>query len=272
MYQPSPQDLAAYDRDGVICLRSVISSELIEVLARGIDACLDRPGPKGRNFNNDGTPGRFAGDVFMWTFNADIRRFLRECPLGEMAAAFMRARRVALMMDQMFVKEPHTPARSPWHQDQTYMYADGEQLCSFWVAVDPVTRASGAVEWVKGSHADGTLYKATGFDPKITYETEDYVSLPDIEGHRADYDIVAFETEPGDIVLNHLRTLHAAPGNATDSRRRAVAFRYAGDDARYVVRKKGSRPIEDPGLKPGDPMPCRIFPLVYPSSELGISA
>jgi ectoine hydroxylase-related dioxygenase (phytanoyl-CoA dioxygenase family) len=263
----SEQDKAAFQRDGVICLRQVISSELIALLARGIDACLDKPGPKGRNFNNDGSPGRFAGDVFMWTFDDAVRDFLFRSPLAEIAATFMGSKTAVHMLDQMFVKEPHTPAASPWHQDQTYMYADGEQLISIWVAVDPVTQDSGAVEWIRGSHKSGTLYQATGFDPKITYETDDYERLPDIDAARAAYDIIAYETEPGDIVINHLRTLHAAPGNHTDRRRRAIAFRFTGDDAFYVERKKGSRPIVDPGLAPGDKMACDLFPTLWPTPD-----
>jgi ectoine hydroxylase-related dioxygenase (phytanoyl-CoA dioxygenase family) len=269
-YAPTPRQVEDFARDGVICLRRAIPSHLVDLLAQGIDECLASPGPKGRNFNSDGSPGRFAGDVFMWTFNEKIRRFVRECPLGELAAAFMGSREVRLMLDQMFVKEPGTPAKSPWHQDVTYMYADGDQLCSFWVAVDPVSRESGAVEWLKGSHASGVLYKATGFDPRITYETEDYAALPDIEAERDRHDIVHYDTEPGDVVLNHLRTVHAAPGNLTARNRRAVAFRYAGDDARYVVRKKGSRPIRDPGLQPGDPMASDIFPLVFPRERMAL--
>lgn len=255
----------AFDRDGVICLRNAIDPALISVLAEGIDSCLAQPGPKGRNFNADGSPGRFAGDVFMWTFDDAMRRFLLDSPLAEIAAVFMRSNTAAHMLDQMFVKEPQTPSRSPWHQDQTYMYADGEQLISIWVAVDPVTKESGAVEWIKGSHRPGTLYQATGFDPNITYESDEYKTLPDIEADRSAYDIVAYETNPGDIVVNHLRTLHAAPGNLTDMRRRAVAYRFTGDDAYYVVRTKGSQPIVDPGLAPGDVMSCDLFPQLWPA-------
>lgn len=256
---------AAFNRDGVICLRQAIEPDLISVLAEGIDSCLAQPGPKGRNFNADGSPGRFAGDVFMWTFDEAMRRFLLGSPLAQIAAAFMGSETAAHMLDQMFVKEPQTPARSPWHQDQTYMYADGEQLISIWVAVDPVTKESGAVEWIKSSHKSGTLYQATGFDPNITYESDDYESLPDIEANRESHDIVSYETEPGDIVVNHLRTLHAAPGNLTNMRRRAVAYRFTGDDAYYVVRKKGSQPIIDPGLKTGAAMACDLFPLLWPA-------
>lgn len=256
---------AAFERDGVICLRNAIEPDLIAVLAAGIDSCLEHPGPKGRNFNADGSPGRFAGDVFMWTFDDTMRRFLLDSPLAEIAAAFMGSQTATHMLDQMFVKEPHTPSRSPWHQDQTYMYADGEQLISIWVAVDPVTKESGAVEWIKGSHRPGTLYQATGFDPNITYESDEYEALPDIEANRDAYDIVAYETQPGDIVINHLRTLHAAPGNLTDQRRRAVAYRFTGDDAYYVVRTKGSQPIVAPGLSHGDAMACDLFPRLWPA-------
>ena len=180
-YRISAADRQAFARDGVICLRQALAPDLIAILADGIDSCLARPGPKGRNFNADGSPGRFAGDVFMWTFDDAVRDFLFRSPLAEIAAAFMGSETAVHMLDQMFVKEPRTPARSPWHQDQTYMYADGEQLISIWVAADPVTRDSGAVEWVKGSHRSGALYQATGFDPNITYESDDYDPLPDID-------------------------------------------------------------------------------------------
>ncbi|MBM3627481.1 MAG: phytanoyl-CoA dioxygenase, partial [Alphaproteobacteria bacterium] len=67
-HMPSPAQLGDFARDGVICLRRAIPPRLVALLAEGIDECLANPGPKGRNFNGDGSPGRFAGDVFMWTF------------------------------------------------------------------------------------------------------------------------------------------------------------------------------------------------------------
>ena len=204
----SDEQRADFERDGVICLRGMIEPALLSVLAEGIDSCLEHPGPKGRNFNSKDTPGRFAGDVFIWTFDDAMRQFLLSSPLAEIAAKFMGSNTAA--------------------------------------------------------HKSGALYQATGFDPNITYETDDYDVLPDIEADRSSYDIVAYETQPGDIVINHLRTLHAAPGNDTTLRRRAVAYRFTGDDAHYAVRKKGSTPIVDPGLKQGDPIPCDIFPQLWP--------
>ena len=74
---------ADFERDGVICLRDMIEPALISVLAKGIDSCLEHPGPKGRNFNSKDTPGRFAGDVFMWTFDDAMRQFLLGSPLAK---------------------------------------------------------------------------------------------------------------------------------------------------------------------------------------------
>ena len=77
-----------------------------------------------------------------------------------------------------------------------------------------------------------------------------------------DFDIVYFETEPGDVILHHLNILHYASGNRTASRRRAIALRYSGDDAVYVKRKFGPPPLYDPGLESGAPLDSDLFPVV----------
>jgi hypothetical protein len=60
--------------------------------------------------------------------------------------------------------------------------------------------------------------------------------------------------------------LHGAPGNAAlDLRRRALATRWTGDDARYCVHEgEVAIPTSDPGLKHGDRMDCALFPNVWP--------
>ena len=48
--------------------------------------------------------------------------------------------------------------------------------------------------------------------------------------------MLTFTTGPGDVVVHHARTLHAAGGNRSTTRRRAISVRYCGDDARVLVR------------------------------------
>ena len=50
--------------------------------------------------------------------------------------------------------------------------------------------------------------------------------------------IMGVDSEPGDVVVHHVMTLHGAPGNAhSDRRRRGLATRWCGDDAVYDPRR-----------------------------------
>jgi hypothetical protein len=63
--------------------------------------------------------------------------------------------------------------------------------------------------------------------------------VPDVDALAAagDAEVLTFTTGPGDVVVHHARTLHAAGGNrSATTRRRAISVRYCGDDARVLVR------------------------------------
>ena len=86
---------------------------------------------------------------------------------------------------------------------------------------------------------------------------------PDIEADRAAYDIVSWDMAPGDAVVFSALALHAAPGNASTRRRRAVSIRLTGDDVRYAKKRKRAQILRDPGLRPGDAMDCDLFPVIW---------
>jgi len=102
--------------------------------------------------------------------------------------------------------------------------------------------------------ADGRPYENTGLPP-----------LPDIENSREEHDIATFATNPGDCVVFQAMIVHGAPPNRSAHRRRALATRWTGDDARYRVRSSGEMaiPTRDPGLEPGARMDCEDFPVVW---------
>ena len=88
--------------------------------------------------------------------------------------------------------------------------------------------------------------------------------LPDIDGNREAFEILAWELEPGDAVFFHMLTLHAAGG--TTRRRRAFSVRFLGDDATHAPREWKTSP-EFPGLvdelPAGAPMDHPLFPVVW---------
>ena len=139
----------------------------------------------------------------------------------------------------LFAKEPHTPQRTPWHQDQPYHPVNGAQAGAIWIPLDSVTLESGAVEWIPGSYK-GPWFEAVNFDETDTLDglaghedfklskaaqVDGFDTMPDFEKLRDQYTIAHFDTEPGDVIAFHELTVHTAPGNSTDRRRRALSLR-----------------------------------------------
>ena len=272
------QHIRDYAQDGAVCLRGIFSSEWIERLCKAVDRIKMNPGPLRQRFRPT-DPGEFFSEKFMWTFDPDFCAYVFESPAAEIAGRLMAAPRVNIFYDQILVKEPETPAPSPWHQDLNYWPFLGKQVCSLWMPLDPVDRTSGTLEFVRGSH----LWKERPFSRALVFgndekqpqrtggddipETDDPEPLPDIDRHRGCYEILSWDMEPGDAVVFTALTLHSAPGNASVRRRRALSTRWTGDDVCYTRKRTEATLLRDPGLKPGDPMTCDLFPVAWPKQD-----
>lgn len=258
-------DIRTYERDGVVCLRGAFGPEWLALLADGVERALAAPGPHAEEYTPADRPGRFFGDLDLWQRHDAFRRFVFESPAARIAATLMRTSKVNFFYDQLLVKEPGTAERTPWHQDQPYWAVAGRQVCSIWLPLDPVPRDS-ALEYLRGSHRWGEAYLPYHFADGSDYRDRELPRLPDIDADRAAYDIVAFAMEPGDCLVFQAMIVHGAPGNRSAlHRRRALATRWTGDDARYW-RPEGevAIPTSDPGLAQGAPMDCALFPRVWP--------
>ena len=258
----SPAERESYERDGVVCLRGLFSADWLEFLAAAIEDAMAHPGPHAEEYTPKGGAGRFFGDLELFHRLPAFRRFALESPAARIAGEAMGATRVNFFYDQLLVKEPGTAERTPWHQDQPYWAVSGRQVCSVWLALDPVPEDVG-VEYVCGSHAwpefspyhfaDGTPYAGTGLP-----------ALPDIEKERSKHRIARFAMAPGDCLVFQAMIVHGAPGNRGAGRRRALSTRWAGDDARYCRRRgEVAIPTSDPGLAHGDRLDSERFPLVW---------
>lgn len=271
----APDDLvAAFQRDGAVCLRGVLAPDEVARLARGIDANLAAPSPRAIVASRAGDPGFFVEDFCNWQGDApcaaDYRATAIDTALPEVAGRLMRSATVRLYHDHMLTKEPGTRTPTPWHQDQPYYNIDGMQNVSFWIPVDPVRRAS-TLEFVAGSHRGPWRMPRTFMDQQAKWFPEGSLAeLPDIEGRRADFPILGWALEPGDAVAFHMLTLHAAGGVDGDRRRRVFSLRYLGDDITHAPRRWKTSP-DFPGLAEalpaGAPMRHDLFPLLIGAPE-----
>ena len=260
------EEVGAYARDGVVCLRGVFDADWVDLIREGIERNLREPGEFANFYDRDGDGHVFLNDVVSWRRIEEYRRYIFESPAPAIAARLMGSSQVNIFYDSAFYRTAGTTTPTPWHQDVPYWCIEGEDVCSLWMPIDPVGEDS-ALEFVAGSHRwDSVFYRESFFAEGAgthSFETA-RGAAPDIEALRDDHDILSWDMEPGDCIVFHALTLHGSPGNqSTSRRRRAFATRWCGDDAVYTIRKGMSKPIVDPGIEPGEPMDCELFPVVW---------
>jgi ectoine hydroxylase-related dioxygenase (phytanoyl-CoA dioxygenase family) len=254
-----------FQRDGAVCVRQLLNPAEIALLQAGIEANLAAPSPRAQVASRADDPGRFFEDFCNWQDFPQFRTFIFDSPLAALAARLMQSSSVRLYHDHLLVKEPGTRQKTPWHQDQPYYNVDGRQNISFWIAVDPVARAS-TLEFVAGSHLGPWCMPRTFMNQQAKWFPEgSLVESPDIEAQRDAFPIVGWAVEPGDIVCFHMLTMHAAAGVQGTQRRRVYSVRFLGDDMRHAPRPWTTSP-PFPGLEQalaaGAPMAHALFPLM----------
>jgi ectoine hydroxylase-related dioxygenase (phytanoyl-CoA dioxygenase family) len=224
-------EIHGFVTEGVICARGVIPPEWITRLAPAIERNIAKPTPSSKRISIPDE--RFFGDVFMWLHDPDFQAFVTQSPTAVLARqilAALGATGTTFFYDQLFVKEPGTQVRTPWHHDLTYWPIAGQQVCSIWMPLDPVTSATSGLSYVRGSHRWTQRFKA------ITPDRNDYMinpaldDTPDIDADPR-YELLAWDMQPGDVLIFHPLIVHGSGANtSTTTRRRAVATRWLGDD------------------------------------------
>jgi len=260
-------EIDAYDRDGVVLLRGVIDQEWLDTVAAAIERDIAEPGPFCHSYIPANGEGRFHGNLRIWQNDLAFRAYCFSSPLPALAAALLGAKKVNLLYDQLFVKEPGTANPTPWHNDQPYWAVRGWQVMSFWLALDPTTAENGRLEFVRGSHRWERWFQPETFGDKqdtTRYaRNAEFEPMPDIEADRTAYDIVGWDMAPGDVLAFHSLTVHGSGGNRRDDvRRRGYTVRYTGDDAVYWAHLATATGLSDPALSNGDPLDGAVFPVV----------
>lgn len=252
-----PEDIAAYHRDGAVCLRGVFSPEWVERTRDAVERLLVA-NRKGASQELDLITGAYEKDE-------GIREFIHHSPAADIARALMKSLTSRFFFAQVFVKEPGVAAPTPWHHDQTYWPVRGEQVCSLWLALDPVTKESSGLEYVKGSHLWDKRYKPEGFNAETTQTFAAAAGdiIPDFDQRRDEFEFLSWDMQPGDVLAHAGFAIHGAGGNRTQNmRRRALSTRWLGDDARYAPELAPTSRYLDPELQPDGPFNSPRFPLI----------
>ena len=249
------EEVDTFWRDGVVCLRSILPLDLISSMEAPVEDALS--GPAMANLSemadalesggvtrlvdesvaSSGVPrGQFKAGTDHWLHQEEFRNFALRSPLPEIVASLLQSEQVRLYEDSVLVKEPGTQEKTGFHQDMAYFHLDGELVCTTWVPLDVVTAEMGAVRFVAGSHRDETTYRPSMFVSELAIPGTEGAEVPDYDTKLGEARIISFDTAPGDLTVHHARTIHAASGNLSPTkRRRAISVRYTGDGTRFKV-------------------------------------
>ena len=262
---------AAYDRDGVVVLRGALHPEWLLLIELGLQRVMANAGQKKHLFY-EGAEGEFVETIRNTEVTPELQRLVYDSPVADVLGALIGSDNIWLYSDEFFVKEGGNCERTPWHQDTPYWPVAGNQIASMWISLDPLPREE-CLEYVRGSHL-GPIYD--GFspskvldDPTLPHYGEEYPRLPDIEADRESFDIVAWDIEPGDVIVAHPSVLHGGGPTGPTGRRRALTVRCYGDDIVYAKRPP-TRPTVPltPGLslthEAGDPLRSPWYPRLRP--------
>jgi ectoine hydroxylase-related dioxygenase (phytanoyl-CoA dioxygenase family) len=252
----------AYRLDGAVLIPGLLEDR-VGSLEQAVAENMEHPSPFERSYKPTDGSAMFFQDYCNWQRIAGFREALFHSPMAEAAARLMGSKTARVFHEHVLVKEPGNSMKTPWHQDQPYYLVEGRQSVSFWVPLDPVPRSI-AIEYVAGSHRWGRDFRPQRFDGSALYAGDDSEAVPDVEGNRASLRVLGWEMAPGDAVAFDFRCLHGAPANTTTNRRRAVSFRWVGDDARFAKRKgRTSPPFPHLTFEDGAPFEGDDFPQVW---------
>ncbi len=262
---PGEDAIAAYQRDGVVCLRGAFSDAWVDHGRRAVAAALRASARSGeyRGHRKDGERGRFFFDTFLWKRLPSFRKFTFESPAAELARRTMRSQGLLLYFDMAIVKEPGSSAITPWHYDEAYWPVSGTQVCNVWMALDTVP-VDTALRFVAGSHRIDRDFRAVDFFTERGKHRHRDAAPPQWDRIDGDHRILVAPMEPGDCAILNLRTHHSAPGNLQRRRRRrAICTHWFGDDARFDDKPWECGPDErGENLVHGGPLECPTFPRV----------
>lgn len=260
--------VAAYQEDGVVCLRNAFSQRWLDLIELGIAQALDGASENLDLVKKSGDRGRFSVSSQAWRRVKPFRDFIFDSPVADLAWPFLESKYMSLFYDFLLIKEANSSnAATPWHQDHAYYPLLGTRAINCWTALDSIPQTT-ALQFFRGSHKPEILYRAVDFeneDRDYLHVRKERLARPDIDNDKH-AEILSTAMNPGDMLVWNSYTFHCAPGNTLERRRAAFSVNWLGDDIVYDEAPALATYL-DPDLKTGDRVISDKFPLVRGSAE-----
>ena len=240
--RPTKQQKLLYAEDGVYLADGFLSPALLEKARACFDFVRENPSPRVATAYPGTDQEHIIDDSHPKSWEAGgIKEFVEAAGIAAYVAELFDSKNIWYFLDKYFTKEGGRTAYSPWHQDHSVIPIQGKQWINLWISFEALP-AQNCLGVIRGSHL-GQLYNGASYrslddltDP--LHKDSDFERLPDIradlERDPSSWDVVSFDTQPGDSLMVRPFALHgAAPTDAQTPDRHTMVLRFFGDDAVY---------------------------------------
>lgn len=251
-YPLTSDQIADYQRDGYIQLNNVIPESDLGTFRDAVDAAVKQD-TAGRDPNRSKSSYEqiFIQCVNLWHRYPAVKPFVTSRRLGSIASR-LSGLSVRLWHDHALFKEPHTGAKTPWHQDTPYWpHQQRMHQLTIWIALRDTTIQNGCMSFLPGTH------KLLNIEPVNLANPQDLFTVaPQTKGLKP----VTCELKAGSCTVHNGMTFHYAGPNRSDGMREAIAIIYMPDGTTY---HPVTHPVTDgQGLEAGQKLNTDLFPLV----------
>lgn len=253
-YPLTPEQIATYRRDGFIQLNDVITGPELEAMRNAVAGAVaaeslhDDPARAKSSYEQI-----FIQKVNLWTRHEDVKPFVLSRRFANLAARLMGSP-ARIWHDQALFKEPHTGAKTPWHQDTPYWPQEPKrEQTTIWIALRDATIHNGCMSFLPGTHQLLDIEPVNLGNPQELYDI-----APQTKGIKP----VTCELKAGSCTFHNGMTFHYAGPNRSDGMREAFAIIYMPADTTYNA---APHVVTDPvkaTLEVGGRFETPLFPIV----------
>lgn len=225
----TPAQLAQYNEDGFIAIRSVLDADLLGRLTTTTERLLaegSRLTERTRHYDLEASHTPQAPRIRRISSPTELDDVYLEAAfesiLGDIAADLVGGP-VKFYHSKINFKLPRGGAEIGWHQDWPVFPHTNTNLVAISVPLNPSRAGNGCLQTVPGTHKVG---------PRSHWHEGRYLlncnaSVTGEELRRAVYS----ELDPGDVVAHHGLSLHSSSQNSSDDLRTTYIIQYAAADA-----------------------------------------
>jgi ectoine hydroxylase-related dioxygenase (phytanoyl-CoA dioxygenase family) len=221
-FQLTPEQIAAYHRDGYIFVRNFCSAAEIERL---FSTALEDDAMRKNALDLNDQSGKKTKLSLWFTPGNDVFGYLTrsEKMINAVAQLLDSDAPVCHFHSKLMQKEPRVGGAWEWHQDYGYWYKNQfmfpDQLISVMVALTPANKENGCLQVIKGSLKMGRVNhgfagEQVGADMVMVNNALQTMGL------------LYCELEPGDALFFHPNVLHRSEANLSDRPRWSIISCY----------------------------------------------